>query len=224
MRTIMLLSSLIAIVACGGTGNANYADTTATDVAWVGAPVTPFYEVIGHHAENAYDQVKASNWPAARAAVDSLNAAVTSSRAQDTLGHGRDLRASLARLNIAVAGHSRERGLRDANQLTELGASLAAAYNPPIPTSVTMLDYYGRELEIGAAANDAAQLSRAASGITAAWIGLRPQVVARGGNAEATRFDSVVAGVAAARTPAQYARTATPVLDQVDLLEGVFTK
>jgi hypothetical protein len=224
MRTIILLGSVVAVAACGGGGNANFADTTATTVAFVEAPATPFYEIVGHHAENAYDQVKAANWPAARAAVDSLNAAMRSSRAQDTLDHGTDLRAALARLDTAVTRRARGQGLRDANQLTQLGAAMAAPHNPPVPTSVTMLDYFGRELEIGAEARDAGQLSRAASGIREAWTGLRPQVVAHGGTAEAVRFDRVVADVAAARTPAQYGRTATPVLDQVDALEIVFTK
>ena len=224
MRTTLLPFSLLAIVACGGASQAKFADTTATDVAWVEVPTVPFYEVVGHHAENAYDQVKTANWSAAQAAVDSLTSVVKTSKAPDTANHGTDLRVSLARLNTAVARRSRAQGLRDANQLTALGAALAASHNPQVPTSVTMLDYFGRELEIGAEANDAAQLSRAAAGIKTTWSGLRPQVVARGGTVEAARFDTVVANVAAARTPAQYARTATPVLDQVDVLESIFTQ
>lgn len=216
---------LLVIAACGRSADdAKPADTPTTTATPVGLTATPFYEVLGHHAEDAYDYVKTANWAAARASVDSLNPAVRGAQAQDIFGHEKEVSESLARLDSAVAQRSRAQGLREANLLTQLGALLAAAHDPQVPAAVTMLDFYGRELEIGAEVRDTAKLSHAAMAITNNWNQVRPLVVARGGTAEAARFDSVVANVTAARTPAQYARTATPLLDQVDALETVFSK
>ena len=225
MRATLTILSAAVLAACrGGAADTKPADTLTTTTTSSATQAVPFYEIIGHHAENAYDYAKAGDWAAARASVDSLSAGVSASQVQDTAGKGAALGQSVARLDSAVSQRSRARGMREANHLTELGAELSASHNPPVPAAVTLLDYYGRELEIGAEARDTAQLSTAAAAIATSWKQLRPQVVSRGGSAEATRFDRVVASVAAARTPAQYGKTATPLLDEVDALEAVFTR
>ncbi len=222
---VTIALAVVGIAACNpGTGDAKRADTMTAATTPVTTPATPFFEVLGHHAENAFDYVKTSDWSAARASVDSLTAAMASAGPQDTVGHGVDALASLARLDSAVTQRSRAQGQRVANHLTHIGALLSAAHSPAVPAYVTMLDYYGRELELGAEAKNMAQLSRAALSIRTTWNEVRPQVVERGGTAEAARFDSTVAKINAARTPAEYGRTATPVLDQVDELEAVFMR
>ena len=215
---------LVTVAGCGGAANDSRTDTMAAGATPAGTTPVPFYEVLGRHAENAYDYVRAGDWAKARASVDSLTVAARGAQAQEIFGHERDVSESLARLDTALAERSRAQVLREANRLTQLGALLAAANNPRIPAAVTMLDFYGRELEIGAETKDTVRLSNAAMAIRNIWDQQRPVVVARGGTAEAARFDSVVASVTAARTPAHYARTATPLLYQVDALEAVFSK
>jgi hypothetical protein len=53
------------------------------------------------------------------------------------------------------------------------------------------------------------------------WDALRPRLNTRGG-AQARKFESLVAQVEAAKAPAEYARLAKSVLDEVDNLEKVF--
>ncbi len=53
------------------------------------------------------------------------------------------------------------------------------------------------------------------------WNSLRPSVAAHDAT-EAKKFDALVEQVKSAKTPADYARVATPVLDEVDKLEGLF--
>ena len=215
----------LAIAACGRrASDATLADAQRSVSTSTTVPASPFFEVLGHHAENAYDQVKLSDWGAARVSVDSIAAAMRTLQAPDTVNQSAELRASLASLDTAVTGHSRTQGLRDANYLTKLGAILSVGHRTVVPADVTMLDYYGRELEIWAEARDNAKLAQTASAIKQTWEELRPGVIERGGAAQALRFDSVVARVTSARTPAQYEKTVTPVLDQVDVLEAVFTK
>jgi len=227
---VILLRSLaigsIVIVGCGrGSGDAKPADTAASaPTSGITTAAVPFYDVLGQHAEDAYDYVKIADWTAARASVDSLNATIRSAQSQDTVGHGVEALESLSKLDSAVARRSRAEGLHEANRLTQIAALLGAAHDPRVPAYVTLLDYYGRELEIGAGAKDTARLSRAALAIRTTWNEVRPKVVGRGGTAEAARFDSLVAQVTSARTPGEYGKAATPLLDQVDSLEGVFLK
>lgn len=223
-RLLTLASFLFA--ACGQPGrDATRADTrTAVATASPAPPAFPLFEAVGHHAENAYDRIKTADWAAARASADSVTAAIRAAQPSDTAAHGADLQRSLAGLDSAVARRSRTAGLREANRLTELGALLAAPHHPPVPAAVTLLDYYGRELEIWAEAKNVPKLAKTASALGKTWRGLRPRVLERGGKAEAARFDRILARVSVARTAAQYAATATPVLDEVDALEAVFKR
>ena len=225
MRTTLLIPSLLVIAACnGGSSDTRSANAPATTTTTTSTATVPFFEVIGTHGENAYDHVNTSDWAAARASVDSLITAMRKNGGANAGTYYTDLLESVSRLDTAVNLHSRIDGLRYANHVTGIGARLAEGENTPVPAAVTMLDYYGRELEIGALAADTTQLSRAAFGISTTWAGLRPQVVTRGGDNEALRFDTVVRAVTASKTPPQYAKVATPVLDQVDALEAVFTR
>ena len=229
MNTILLRSlaaGAIVIAGCGrGSGDANPADTlTASTSSGITTAAVPFYDVLGSHAEDAYDYVKIADWKAARASVDSLNATMLRAQSQDTVGHGAEALESLSKLDSAVARRSSAESMHEANRVTQIAALLGAAHDPRVPAYVTLLDYYGRELEIGSGAKDTARLSRASLAIRTTWNEVRPKVVARGGTAEAARFDSLVAQVTAARTPGEYGKAATPVLDQVDSLEGVFLK
>jgi hypothetical protein len=54
------------------------------------------------------------------------------------------------------------------------------------------------------------------------WRGLRPQVVGHGGAKVAARFDSLVKQAESTRSVDALGRLATPILDEVDILEGVF--
>ena len=112
--------------------------------------------------------------------------------------------------------------MRDANRVTLLAANLSKPFNPPVPVQVTLLDYYGRQLEIGAAANDITQLKQTASNISGNWNALRPVIESHGGSAEAQKFDHLVARVETAKSVNEYSSLATPLLNQVDNLEKVF--
>lgn len=184
----------------------------------------PFYEVVGSRAEDAYDQVKASQWTAAQASVDTLTAALRAVQPLDTAGQGDSLRHGLQALAAAIASHAAPDGIRLANHLTEIGAALSEPHNPQVPAAVARLDYYGRELEIWASARDERKLAQTGAAMAATWRELRPRVVAAGGAAAAARFDSLTSSVSAARTVAAYAAAATPVLDAVDALEAVFRR
>ncbi len=175
----------------------------------------------GELSENIYDAAKAREWGTATAKLDSLRAVLMSSPAAG----GEGTQARVQRLAEAVTARDRTKAMEAGNALTrDFARATAAASNTPV--EVVMLDYYGRELEIGAAEGEAgmARLRRAGTEIRSTWDAVRPRVVERGGDAEARGFDALVQRVEQARTPEEHGAVATPLLDEVDRLEAVFRR
>jgi hypothetical protein len=131
------------------------------------------------------------------------------------------LDGNVAALDRAVSSNDHQAAMREANQVTLDVADMTTDYKLGVPVGVTKLDYYGRELEVWAQAKDANKLQATAGEMRRAWDALRPLVEAKSPTA-AKKFDALVARVESAKTPADYARAATPVLDEVDNLEKLF--
>jgi hypothetical protein len=222
----MAIAVLFAVTAplalpCGAAAGTLEAIAVSTAAAGVPASV----EAVGLHGENLYDMAKANDWPKAKAALASLHQAAQQLRTDLKGGHAdeRRLDASIAALDKAVAAADRLTAMREANQVTLIGADLAGPFKPPVPVEVTKLDYYGRELEIWAAAKNGTKLQATAAAMRRTWDTLRPMVESRNA-AEAKTFDSLMARVTAARSPDQFGQLAAAVLAEVDNLEKVFQK
>lgn len=226
----------VLAAACSGDGankNVFRTDSAVAPLEALPDPVPPAIAAVGHHAENAYDAAKMGNWTYGNATADSLRMAVGQlpggnsgelaqlASLRDTVG------IMLGRLERAVNSQDSITAMRAANKLTELGVRLSEPYGPRIPVGVTLLDFYGREMELwgGTSGRDADEKLRDVSAaIRRTWDITRPQLLAKGGAVEAARFDSLVTKVGSARTRAEYLALSTPVLDQVDFLENVFTR
>lgn len=231
-----LLVPLVAIVAaaaaCGkqqqsATPGAGGSAAAGTQMAPAGAAAIPAgVQSAATHGEDAYDMIAAGKWNEARAAIDSINATIAS--VPDTLRSGdasrAEIAAAIAAADSAIAMHDTARAATAANRITYLAARLSEPFAPKTPAAVALLDYYGRELELGARSNDAGRLSRTRTEIISTWRSLRPQVEARGGAVEAKRFDAIVARVEGARGVPAYRAAAKPLLDEVDALERVFAR
>jgi hypothetical protein len=138
---------------------------------------------------------------------------------------GKDrLSEAIKTLGQAVATKDRMAAMRWANQVTLIVADLSEPFKPRVPAAVTRLDVYGRELELGAEAKDAAQLRAAVDGLRKNWDKVKAAVKARGGKAEAERFDALMTQLDATTSADRYAKIAKPILDEVDNLEKVFSK
>lgn len=199
--------------------NASVAATAAAD------SVPAALRDAGERGEGVYDSANVHNWNSAGMELALLKEAVSKVRAN--LANQREtrerLRAHVATLERAVAAKDRLAAMREANHVTLDVAEMTAAHKPTVPVAVTKLDYDGRELRIWSEANDANQLQATARAIRQEWDALRPMVAARDA-AEANAFDALVAQVERAQTPAESARLATAMLDEVDKLEQVFVR
>ena len=177
----------------------------------------------GEYGENVYDYAKANDWKNADVKAAALRDEVKKVRAEvkNQSAAVDRLDTNVAALDRAVTAKDRQATMREANQVTLHVADMTAAYKLSVPVAVTRLDYYGRELEVLAQAQDANKLQAAAGEMRQTWDSLRPAIETRSAP-EAKKFDALVARVESAKTPADYARVATPVLNEVDNLEKLF--
>jgi len=177
----------------------------------------------GEYGENIYDYAKANDWKNADVKLAALRNVVKTVRAEvkiqsDSVDR---LDAKVAALDRNVTAKNRLAAMREANQVTLDVANMTTAYKLSVPVEVTKLDYYGRELEVWAQAQDANKLQATAREMRQTWDSLRPSIATHSAT-EAKTFDALIARVESAKTPAQYARVATPVLNEVDNLEKLF--
>lgn len=180
-------------------------------------------DLLGRLGEDAYDYASASQWPKLDAALDSMRIAADELRRTEP-AHGDSLTAVIQALAAGRSSKRRDVAMRAANETTRIAAQLSASYQPRVPADVALLDYEGRELEIWGRPGNLPRLEATRRRTHDIWATLRPSVVSRGGTREAARFDTLVARLAAARTATDYAALATPILDEVDALEQVFTR
>ena len=177
----------------------------------------------GEYGENIYDYAKANDWKKAEARIAALKEATKKVRADGKNQPTKvdRLEADVADLDRAVTAKNRQAAMVAANQITRDVAEMSAAYKVIVPVEVVLLDYYGRELEIWAEAKDTSKLQATAREMRKTWDAVRPSIEAKN-PAVAKKFEGLVAQVEAAKAPADYAKVATPVLDEVDNLEKVF--
>jgi len=176
----------------------------------------------GEYAENIYDYAKANDWKKAGARIVLLKAAAEKVRTdvnnQKAAG---EIYPNVEALDRAVTAKDRQAAMLTANQITRDVAKTTMDYKVTVPVEVVLLDYYGRELEIWAEAKDTSKLQATAREMRKTWDAVRPSIEAKN-PAVATKFEGLIAQVEAAKAPADYAKVAKPVLDEVDNLEKVF--
>lgn len=198
--------------------NAEMTERTGDSVQVLGVPAA--VADVGAQGEGLYDQAKASNWTKAGQIMDSLNRSAGLLK-PDERGQ---LAGTLDSLTRAIAAHRRAEALAGANHVTFIGAKLTEAYHPKMPADIVRLDYYGRELEIWAAQKNLAKLTSTAADLKRTWAAVKANEISHGGAAPAAKMDQLVARLDAAKSAADYAKLATPILDLVDALEKPFEK
>ncbi|MEO8435732.1 MAG: hypothetical protein ABI596_12610 [Pyrinomonadaceae bacterium] len=240
MKTISLIVTLLALVivmvwlsGCSTPSGQNLS-TTANKATASNNPATrppaknrappKSLADAGEYGENVYDMAKANDWAKASAKLNLLRESATKLTAE-TPGRSvalDSLTSGIGALDKAVLAKNRPEAMREANQITFNVADLSAAYDLAVPSDITKLDYYGRELEIWSAEKDTNRLQSTAAEMRRTWDAVRPAVESHKGTAEAKKFEELVAKVEKAGTPDEYARLATAVLSEVDNLEKVF--
>lgn len=176
----------------------------------------------GEFAENIYDFAKAKDWAKADAKLASLEKSVNELKTANLATP--EIIASTDSIDKAVKAKNEIDAMRQSNQATFLVAELSAKYNQKVPVEVVKLDYYGREIEVAAMTKDEAKLKQTAQAIRQTWNAVKLKIEAKGAGKFAAKFESLVAQTEKAASVSDYAKVATPILDEVDNLEKVFEK
>lgn len=179
---------------------------------------------VGEYGERVYDMAKTADWTKTQADLAALKQSAQQLSHQmpnDSLGISQ-LNASIERLQQAVTANNQQTTQQLANQITLLAAQMTQPYQTKVPVEITLLDYYGRQLEIDAARGNLNQLQATVGQIDQTWNTVRPVLLSHGGNAEVQQFNSLVIKLNQDKSVNDYSPLATSVLDQVDRLEAVF--
>ncbi|MGL4882650.1 MAG: hypothetical protein ACRC8K_16570 [Waterburya sp.] len=187
--------------------------------------IPPTMSSMGEYGESVYDLAKIDNWTKAKTDFSQLQDAANQyarTNPENSSTQLNQLNTSIERLSSSITTRNRQTAMQNANQVTSIVARLTQQYQTKVPVSITMLDYYGRELEIGAASGDNILLQNTAQQIRQTWEVVRPTIIGRGGKTTAQQFDNLVTRLNQAKSTYDYAQLAKPVLDHVDNLELVF--
>jgi hypothetical protein len=153
---------------------------------------TTKFAQIGEYGEDLYDFAKASQW---RKADKFLNRLQKSYSNLDTTS-SRNLISRLGQrigaLSQAIGSRNSASASQVANQITFDTAKFTAQANAPVPLAVTLLDYYGRELELGSTLGNLSVIKKNVGTIRQTWNAVRSSVLDQDGASEAKTFEGLV--------------------------------
>ena len=125
----------------------------------------------------------------------------------------------MRQLRDAVGRRHRVRTMEAANDVAHITADLAQTYHTLVPAQLPLLDYYGRQLQIGIAARRPALIRRATANIGEAWNAVRSDYERRGHVDDARRLTDIVVSLEGAKHRADVERLARAELEEVGRLE-----
>jgi hypothetical protein len=178
---------------------------------------------VGERAAELFDAARLSNWTGATVALDAMNESAADLPASfSSPDLAARLQNSIEEAGDAVSTRQRLQTMDFANGITRLVAELSADNQTEIPPALMMLDYYGRELELGIAEGDQVKLKRTAVDLQQTWNRFERTILQRGAIDEARRFTDIVVQLEGAQAPGDFVAPTRAELDAVDRLEKIF--
>jgi hypothetical protein len=178
---------------------------------------------IGESAEEIFDAARTSKWSDTAASVQTLKESLA---ALNVSALKPDLTAQLASrigdLEGSVTARQRVQSMDFANGITRLVADLSSAYQAEIPYKIILLDYYGRQLELGLAASRPSTLRQATADLRQTWNSIEPSILRRGQVDDARRFTDIVVELEGAKRPADFVAPVRAELAAVNRLETLY--
>lgn len=178
---------------------------------------------VGESAEGVFDAALASQWQAATAHLQALNEAAAQLPPLPKADVVAQLQSRIEDVKQSAAAHRRVETMDFANSITRLVADLSGEFQTDVPVGVVMLDYYGRQLELGIATGRQSTLTQATADLEQQWNRVKPAIERRGHFDEARRFTDIVVQLMGARRPADFAAPTQAELKAVDRPETIFT-
>ena len=178
---------------------------------------------IGELAKDLFDAARTSNWSNVAGAVQSLKESISvlsSPRLKPDLTA--QLRSRISDLERSAKARRRVQSMDFANSITRLVAELSAPYQTEIPYEIVLLDYYGRQLQLGLVASRPSTLKQATADLRQTWNAVEPSILRRGHVDDARRFTDIVVQLEGATHPSDFVAPVRAELAAVDRLEKIF--
>jgi hypothetical protein len=178
---------------------------------------------VGESAEILFDAARTSQWQTTTEQLRALSDAAAQlppDLPKPVLVT--QMRSRIDEVRQGAAAHRRVETMDSANAITRLVADLSAEFQTDVPVGVVMLDYYGRQLELGIATGRQSTLTQATADLRQQWDRIEPTIQQRNHVDEARRFTDIVVQLEGAQQPADFAAPTRAELDAVDRLETIF--
>ena len=178
---------------------------------------------IAELAKDLFDAARTSNWSNVAGAVQSLKESISvlsSPRLKPDLTA--QLRSRIGDLERSAKARRRVQSMDFANSITRLVAELSAPYQTEIPYEIVLLDYYGRQLQLGLVASRPSTLKQATADLRQTWNAVEPSILRRGHVDDARRFTDIVVQLEGATHPSDFVAPVRAELAAVDRLEKIF--
>ena len=179
---------------------------------------------IGKSAAVVFDHARTLQWGEASATGQALyESAATLSVGALQPDLAARLKSRVAYLRSSVKAADRVRSMDAANSITHVVAELCSPYQDEIPYKIVLLDYYGRQLELGLVASRPSTIKRATADLRQTWRSVERAVLQHGDVDDARRFTDIVVQIEGARRPADLVAPMRAELAEVDRLKKIFT-
>ena len=178
---------------------------------------------IAELAKDLFDAARTSNWSNVAGEVQSLKESISvlsSPRLKPDLTA--QLRSRIGDLERSAKARRRVQSMDFANSITRLVAELSAPYQTEIPYEIVLLDYYGRQLQLGLVASRPSTLKQATADLRQTWNAVEPSILRRGHVDDARRFTDIVVQLEGATHPSDFVAPVRAELAAVDRLEKIF--
>lgn len=178
---------------------------------------------LGDIASALFEAARAADWQEASIQLRAMDEATHSlpMRLPDS-----DADAQLRSRITAVHRNVNERrvvaSMEHANAITRLVAEISGRFQNSVPLEISMLSYYGRQLELGAVSRRPAVWKKATTDLRTTWNSIEPKVLQRGDTADAKQLTDIVAQLDGDRRPADVASTAHAELATAAKLRQMF--
>ena len=183
-------------------------------------------QLIGN-AKDIYEKAEVNRWKhldkklSSIVKVEQLLPSVTPEK---DMPYYNNLMGVTSELERAIASQDRIVAMKSANKVMILGARLAEAHSSPVPINVAVIAYCGRKLEILSETENVLDLSDTVAKLHLSWQQLIPLVTAYGGLKEVKRFAEIMKRLESAKTPDEYGRLASSVVEEINIIEKIFKK
>ncbi len=179
---------------------------------------------VGSQGTAIFYAAKDSQWGQAARDLQSLKAC-TQQLQTEVKGNDdkkKKLEQDAGDIERALSTQNREQAMLSANDITLVATNIAGEYQVSMPMDVPRLDYYARQLQIYAEANDTGKLKATADQMKSTWQQVFVNLQSHVGPDDTKKMQIIIDRLQAAKQPSEYQAAASDVVGVVSDIERLY--